>query len=67
MAQNYLHHPIHVQIGDLGSAKKEILQNVEFLPGGENQKRKVLEKLLSKHKAPPIMIFVNQKVDTEHL
>jgi superfamily II DNA/RNA helicase len=48
-----------VQIGDLGSAKKEILQNVEFVHGGENQKRKVLAKLLSKYRSPPIMIFVN--------
>mmetsp|Transcript_41981 Transcript_41981/g.64283 ORF Transcript_41981/g.64283 Transcript_41981/m.64283 type:complete len:97 (-) Transcript_41981:480-770(-) len=35
LSRNYLKHPVHVQIGDLGSAKKEITQRIEFIHGGE--------------------------------
>jgi len=33
LAQNYLKHFAYVQIGDLGSAKKEIQQRIEFVHG----------------------------------
>ena len=67
LARRYLKHPVHVQIGELGSAKKEIEQRIEFIHGGENQKKQVLAKLLDRFKKPPIIIFVNQKGDTEAL
>ena len=67
LANRYLQHHIHVQIGQPGSAKKEIEQRVEFISGGESQKKRVLAKLLQRYNKPPIIIFVNQKVDTELL
>ena len=65
LAGLYLKHPVHVQIGEPGSAKKEIEQRVEFISGGENQRKKVLAKLIDRFKKPPIMIFVNQRVDVD--
>ena len=65
LAGLYLKYPVHIQIGEPGSAKKEIEQRVEFISGGENQRKKVLAKLLERFKKPPIMVFVNQRVDTE--
>ena len=67
LTKKYLKHHVYVQIGDLGSAKKEITQKIEFIPGGEPQKRKVLAKLLDRYRKPPIIIFVNQKAATDDL
>lgn len=35
--------------------------------GGENQKKKVLLKLLDRYRTPPIIVFVNHKAETEIL
>lgn len=67
LAKKYLKNPVQIQIGELGSAKKEIDQKVEFINGGEGQKKNVLKKLLNKYSKPPIIVFVNMKVDTEIL
>lgn len=48
LAKSYLKHEAYVQIGDLGSAKKEILQQIEFVNGGYQIKKRVLDKLLRK-------------------
>ena len=59
LAQKYLRHHAYIQIGDSGGAKKEIEQRVEFIHGGENQRKRVLAKLLERFKKPPIIVFVN--------
>lgn len=35
LAKKYLKNAVQIQIGELGSAKKEIEQKVEFISGGE--------------------------------
>lgn len=67
LTKKYLKHHVYVQIGDLGSAKKEITQKVEFIAGGEPQKKRVLAKLLDRYRKPPIIVFVNQKAATDEL
>ena len=67
LARKYLKHPAYVQVGDLGGAKKEIEQRVEFVHGGESSRKRALAKLLEKFNRPPILVFVNKREDTDIL
>lgn len=67
LSRKYLKHPAHVQVGEPGGAKKNIEQKVEFINGGESQRRRVLAKLLERYRRPPIIVFVNERKDTEIL
>merc|ERR1712194_228407 len=58
MARNFLRCPSIITVGDLGQAKKDIEQRLEF--NGEAKKKKRLEELLVGAE-PPIIVFVNQK------
>lgn len=58
MARQFLRHPSIISVGDPGSAKKDIEQNLEFI--SEAKKKKRLEELLVGAE-PPIIVFVNQK------
>ena len=71
LAKKYLKEDhAYTQIGDLRAAKKEIEQRCEFVTvsgeAAEPVKKRILARLL-KNRRPPIMVFVNQKVDTELL
>ncbi|CDW80241.1 dead-box atp-dependent rna helicase 21-like [Stylonychia lemnae] len=65
LARKYLRSPAFITIGEPGGGKKDIEQRIEFV--SESQKRSRLQQLLDKFRQPPIIIFVNQRSDTEHL
>eukprot|EP00347_Sterkiella_histriomuscorum_P020962 403335789 len=65
LARKYLRFPAFISIGEPGGGKKDIEQRIEMM--SESQKRNRLQQLLDKYRAPPILIFVNQRADTEHL
>ena len=54
-----------ITIGEPGGGKKDIDQRVEFVQ--ESGKRGKLVQLLHKYPQPPIIIFVRERTDTEHL
>jgi len=66
LAREYLHFPAYVSVGEPGSGKKDIEQRIEFL-SSESQRRTKLQELLQKYPTPPIIVFVNRKVDVESL
>ena len=67
LSKKFLKHYAYVQIGDLGSAKKEITQRIEYVNGGLKLKHRILGKLLDKCQNQSTIIFMNQKLDTETL
>lgn len=65
IAKRYLRFPAKIQIGEPGGGKKDIDQRVEFVSEG-GKKSKLLD-LLRRYPAPPIIIFVRERTDTETL
>lgn len=59
LARTYLRRPATVYIGSIGKPTERTEQIVYLM--GENDKRKKLIEILSKHVDPPVIIFVNQK------
>ena len=64
LAKSLLHDSILISIGEPGSGKKEITQIVEFIKPSHRTVRTI--EVLREY-GTPCLIFVNHKVDTEHL
>lgn len=61
IAKKYLRRPAIATIGNAGEAVDTVEQRVELVSGEDKRKRRLHEILVSKHFAPPIIVFVNIK------
>lgn len=64
LAKDLLKDNVFISIGEPGSGKKEITQNIEFIKASHKTVRTI--ELLGEI-GTPVLIFVNHKADTEHL
>lgn len=64
LASDLLKESIFISIGEPGSGKKEITQNIEFTKASHKTVRTIE---LLQEIGTPCLIFVNHKADTEHL
>ncbi|KAI5849945.1 pre-mRNA-splicing ATP-dependent RNA helicase prp28 [Tricharina praecox] len=61
IARKYLRRPAIVTIGNAGEAVDTVEQRVEFVPGEDKRKKRMLELLASREYSPPVIVFVNIK------
>jgi ATP-dependent RNA helicase DDX23/PRP28 len=64
LSRKFLRRPAYVIIGEIGKAVDRIEQRVEWIKD-ENDKRRRLVDILTDGPAPPIIIFVNKKVNCD--
>ncbi len=65
IAKKYLRRPAIVTIGNTGEAVDTVEQRVEFISGEDKRKRRLQEILNSHQFKPPIIVFVNIRVNCE--
>jgi len=65
IAKRYLRRPAMVTIGNVGEAVETVEQRVEFISGEDKRKKRLQEILNSGQFAPPIIVFVNIKLNCD--